>query len=122
MSKTHLAEYEAVSAVARRGNFRADAVDLGMSPSALSPAVAKLETRLGVRLLTRTTRSVSFLGAGEQFVARIAQALSEIGARSNRSTATVTPQRVSCASTPRWVPLGRSCSQSFSSTSDVIRR
>jgi DNA-binding transcriptional LysR family regulator len=78
MSKTGLTEYEAVIAVARRGNFRAAAVDLGMSPSALSHAVAALETRLEVRLLNRTTRSVSLSAAGEQFHRPITPALSEI--------------------------------------------
>jgi DNA-binding transcriptional LysR family regulator len=78
MPKSGLTEYEAVIAVARRGNFRAAAVELGMSPSALSHAVATLETRLGVRLFNRTTRSVSLSAAGEQFIARIAPALSEI--------------------------------------------
>jgi DNA-binding transcriptional LysR family regulator len=78
MSKSGLTEYEAVIAVARRGNFRAAAVDLGMSPSALSHAVAALETRLRARLFNRTTRSVSLSEAGEQFVARVAPALTEI--------------------------------------------
>src|SRR3954471_9379860 len=76
MTKTGLTEFEAVIAVARRGNFRAAAVDLGMSPSALSHAVAALESRLDVRLFNRTTRSVSLSAAGEQFVARIKPALS----------------------------------------------
>lgn len=78
MHKSGLVELDAVVAVARRGNFRAAATDLGMSTSALSHAVAGLEGRLGVRLFNRTTRSVSLSAAGEQFVAQIAPALSEI--------------------------------------------
>ncbi len=78
MSRSGLTEFEAVVAVARRGNFRAAAVELGMSPSALSHAVAALEARLGVRLFNRTTRSVSLSEAGTQFVARVAPALSDI--------------------------------------------
>jgi DNA-binding transcriptional LysR family regulator len=74
-----LTEFEAVVAVARLGSFRAAATELGMSPSALSHAVAALETRLGVRLFNRTTRSVSPTDAGEQFIARIAPALADIG-------------------------------------------
>jgi DNA-binding transcriptional LysR family regulator len=49
-----------------------------MSTSALSHTVAALETRLGVRLFNRTTRSVSLSEAGEQFVASVAPALSAI--------------------------------------------
>jgi DNA-binding transcriptional LysR family regulator len=73
-----MVELDAVVAVSRRGSFRAAAVDLGMSPTALSHAVNGLEARLGVRLFNRTTRSVSLSEAGEQFVARVAPALSEI--------------------------------------------
>ncbi len=50
MQKASLAELDAVVAVSRRGNFRAAALELGMSSSALSHAVAGLEARLGVRL------------------------------------------------------------------------
>jgi DNA-binding transcriptional LysR family regulator len=78
MHKSGLVELEAVVAVARRGNFRAAAADLGMSSSALSHAVRGLEARLGVRLFNRTTRSVSLSAAGEQFVAGVAPALSDI--------------------------------------------
>ncbi|MDB5365575.1 MAG: HTH-type transcriptional regulator [Rhodospirillales bacterium] len=76
--KSGLNEFEAVVAVARRGNFRAAAAELGMSTSALSHAVAALEARLGVRLFNRTTRSVALTEAGDQFVARVAPALGEI--------------------------------------------
>jgi len=78
MQKASLAELDAVVAVSRRGNFRAAALELGMSSSALSHAVAGLEARLGVRLFNRTTRSVSFSAAGEQFVAEVAPALLQI--------------------------------------------
>ena len=50
MHKSGLVELEAVLAVARRRGFRPAAVELGMSTSALSSAVAGLEARLGVRL------------------------------------------------------------------------
>jgi DNA-binding transcriptional LysR family regulator len=78
MHKSGMVELDAVVAVSRRGSFRAAAVDLGMSPTALSRAVNDLEARLGVRLFNRTTRSVSLSEAGEQFIARVAPALSEI--------------------------------------------
>jgi DNA-binding transcriptional LysR family regulator len=71
-------ELEAVVAVARSGGFRAAARELRMSSSALSHAVAMLESRLGVRLFNRTTRSVALSAAGEQFVAEVAPALAAI--------------------------------------------
>jgi DNA-binding transcriptional LysR family regulator len=78
MFKSGLVELEAVAAIARRGSFRAAAIELGMSPTSLGSAVAGLEKRLGVRLFNRTTRSVSLTEAGEQFLARVAPALAEI--------------------------------------------
>lgn len=77
--KTGLTDLDAVVAIARLGSFRGAASEMGMSTSALSHAIAALETRLGVRLFNRTTRSVSPTDAGAQFIARIAPALSEIG-------------------------------------------
>ena len=74
------AELDAVIAVARRGSFRAAAVDLDMSTTALSHAVARLETRLGVRLFNRTTRSVALTEAGRSFVADAAPALEDLRA------------------------------------------
>ncbi|MDO5638971.1 MAG: LysR family transcriptional regulator [Neisseria sp.] len=80
MSKTGLGELEMVLKVAEMGGFRAAAVELDMSPSALSHAIGNLEAKLGVRLFNRTTRSVSLSKAGAQFVARIAPAVQEIQA------------------------------------------
>ncbi|MGV3622737.1 MAG: LysR family transcriptional regulator [Archangium sp.] len=76
--KTSLTELDAVLMVARRGKFRAAAVELGVSTTALSNAVEKLERTLGVRLFNRTTRSVSLTEAGEQFVARVAPGVRDI--------------------------------------------
>lgn len=73
-----LVELKAVAAVAAAKSFRLGAVQMGMSASAVSHAVAMLETRLGVRLFNRTTRSVSLTEAGEQFLARVSPALTEI--------------------------------------------
>jgi DNA-binding transcriptional LysR family regulator len=78
MADAGLFELNAVVAVAAHRNFRRAATELGLSPSALSHAVAGLERRLGVRLFHRTTRSVSLSAAGEQFLARIRPALGEI--------------------------------------------
>ncbi|TGN67949.1 LysR family transcriptional regulator [Paracoccus liaowanqingii] len=73
-----LTRLEAVLAIARRGSFRAAALDLGMSTTALSHSIARLEASLGVRLFNRTTRSVSLSDAGRAFVDRIAPAVAEI--------------------------------------------
>ena len=71
---------DAVVAVAAHKNFRAAAAELGISPSALSHAIAALEAKLGVRLFNRTTRSVAVSDAGERFLARVRPALREIAA------------------------------------------
>jgi DNA-binding transcriptional LysR family regulator len=73
-----LFELNAVAAISTHGSFRAAATELGISPSALSHAIAGLEKRLGVRLINRTTRSVSLSEAGERFLARVSPALREI--------------------------------------------
>ncbi len=91
MRASGLVELDAVVAVARHRNFRAAAIELGLSRSALSQAVAGLEARLGVRLFNRTTRSVSLTEAGARFVAGVAPALGEIrdameAANSSRAT------------------------------------
>ena len=78
MTRGRLVELEAVVAVARRRSFRAAAVEVGLSTTALSQTIAELEARLGVRLFNRTTRSVSPTEAGDQFVAEVAPALSAI--------------------------------------------
>jgi len=73
-----LPEFEAVLAVARHRSFRAAATELGVSTSALSHSIAALESRIGVRLFHRTTRSVALSEAGAQFVDNIAPALATI--------------------------------------------
>lgn len=80
MAQGGLTELEAVLAVARQGKFRAAALELGVSTTALSNAVGKLERTLGVRLFNRTTRSVSLTEAGGQFVAAVAPAVRDIHA------------------------------------------
>lgn len=78
MERTSLQDLEAVIAIARRGTFRAAAIDLGISTTALSHAIGKLEANLGVRLFNRTTRSVSLTDAGRQFVDNVGPALQDI--------------------------------------------
>ncbi|ONF97294.1 LysR family transcriptional regulator [Sphingomonas jeddahensis] len=73
---THgLIEFDAVLAIARRGSFRAAALELGLSTTALSNLIGKLERRLGVRLFNRTTRSVSLTDAGQTFVDQVRPAV-----------------------------------------------
>lgn len=95
MAQNTLTELDAVLTIARRGKFRAAALELGLSTTALSAAVNKLERTLGVRLFNRTTRSVSLTEAGRNFVAQIAPAVQEIheamdAVRSQQSTPTGT--------------------------------
>lgn len=78
MGRHSLIELEAVLAIVRCGSFRAAAIDLGMSTTAISNAVGKLERELAVRLFNRTTRSVSLTYAGRIFVSQIKPALEDI--------------------------------------------
>jgi DNA-binding transcriptional LysR family regulator len=65
-------------AVARERSFNRAAAQLGVSASALSHTIRKLEERVGVRLLTRTTRSVSTTEAGERLLRTIGPHFDEI--------------------------------------------
>lgn len=75
---TDLHELDAFAAVARLRSFRKAAAERGVSPSALSHTLRALEERLGVRLLNRTTRSVTPTEAGARLLARLAPAIGEI--------------------------------------------
>jgi DNA-binding transcriptional LysR family regulator len=68
MAGPDLADLDAFAKVARRRSFRGAAVTNGVSASALSEAVRRLEARLGVRLLHRTTRSVTPTEAGARLL------------------------------------------------------
>lgn len=68
----------AFAAVAREKSFTRAAAKLRVSPSALSQTISSLEERLGMRLLTRTTRSVSCTEAGERLMRTVAPRLGEI--------------------------------------------
>ncbi|CAD6527925.1 LysR family transcriptional regulator [Paraburkholderia metrosideri] len=70
----------ALIAVARERSFTRAAAQLGVSQSALSHTIRSLETRLGLRLLTRTTRSVAPTEAGERLLQTIAPRFEEIDA------------------------------------------
>ncbi|QKV54864.1 LysR family transcriptional regulator [Comamonas antarctica] len=78
MQKPNLNDLQAFVTVARERSFTRAAAQLGMSRSALSHCMRTLEERLGLRLLTRTTRSVSTTEAGARLLATVAPRLQEI--------------------------------------------
>ena len=80
MQRGNLDQLVAFVAVARERSFTNAAAKLGVSQSALSHTVRELEERLGVRLLTRTTRSVSPTGAGERLLHNVGPRFDEIEA------------------------------------------
>ena len=81
MRREDMADLTAFLAVAEERSFTRAAARLGMSQSALSQIVRRLEERLGLRLLTRTTRSVAPTEAGERLLETLAPALSDVDAR-----------------------------------------
>ncbi|MDX8327199.1 LysR family transcriptional regulator (plasmid) [Agrobacterium rosae] len=74
MARESIDDLQAFVAVAREQSFTRAAVKIGVSPSAISQTITALEARIGVRLLTRTTRNVSVTEAGDRL-------LNEIGPR-----------------------------------------
>src|SRR5215211_2271566 len=80
MPRGNLDDLLAFVAVAREGSFTKAAAKLGVSQSALSHTIRGLEERLGLRLLTRTTRSVAPTEAGERLLHTVGPRLEEIEA------------------------------------------
>ncbi len=80
MRRENVSDLLAFLAVARERSFTKAAAKLGVSQSALSQTIRGLESRLGVRLLTRTTRSVSPTEAGERVLASVGSRFDEIQA------------------------------------------
>src|SRR5580692_13205300 len=78
MDRSNLADLTAFVAVADRLSFRAAASHLGVTPSALSHSMRQLEERHGVRLLHRTTRSVSLTDAGLRLLEQLRPAIDQI--------------------------------------------
>jgi DNA-binding transcriptional LysR family regulator len=81
MRREGLADLAAFVAVAEEASFTRAAAKLGTSQSALSHTIRRLEARLGLRLLTRTTRSVATTQAGEKLMETLRPALNEIDGR-----------------------------------------
>ena len=78
MKRGQFDDLAAFVAVADARNFRRAAIELGMSPSALSHAMKALEERLGYQLLSRTTRSVAPTRAGEALLTALRPALAAV--------------------------------------------
>src|SRR3954467_6279755 len=78
MARPPIADLAAFLAVARERSFTKAAAQLGVSASALSQTIRALEERLGVRLLTRTTRSVAPTEAGDRLAATVGPHLAGI--------------------------------------------
>lgn len=78
MRRDEMADLTAFMVVAEECSFTRAATRLGMSQSALSQIVRRLEARLGLRLLSRTTRSVAPTQAGDQLIATLAPMLSDM--------------------------------------------
>ncbi|QYY33870.1 LysR family transcriptional regulator (plasmid) [Cupriavidus pinatubonensis] len=79
ISRADLADLNGFRAVARLLSFKQAAMELGITPSALSHAIRNLEGRLGVRLLNRTSRTVSLTDAGARLAGRLDIGFQEIG-------------------------------------------
>jgi DNA-binding transcriptional LysR family regulator len=87
MDRDLLGHLPIIVCVARHRSFAAAAVELGMSPSAVSHAVRTVEDRLAAPLFARTTRSVSLTEAGARFLAGLEPALADIHQAIERLTA-----------------------------------
>lgn len=79
MRTTDLSELAAFDAVARHRSFRRASEERGVTASAISHAVSNLEARVGIRLLNRTTRSVSLTDAGSMLLSQLSPAFGVIG-------------------------------------------
>lgn len=81
MKREVLADLAVFAAVADEGNFTRAAIRLGVSQSAVSHTMRRLENAIGVRLLNRSSRRVSTTEAGEHVLAALRPSLRQIGAR-----------------------------------------
>lgn len=79
LSRTNLADIIYFLAIARHRSFSRAGLEVGISASALSHAMKGFEARLGVRLLNRTTRSVTLTAAGEELQELISAPVNDIG-------------------------------------------
>ena len=99
--------------VAREGSFTRAAAQLGVSQSALSHTIRGLEAKLGIRLLTRTTRSVSPTEAGERLLLTLAPRFDEIQAEVAAISACATSRPATSAFPPPSTWPTRCCGRSW---------
>ena len=85
--------------VIERGSFAAAAEDVGLSPSAVSKLISRLEHRLGVRLINRTTRRLALTAEGTTYLKRSREILAAIEAANWRSRRRAPRRGAICAST-----------------------
>jgi DNA-binding transcriptional LysR family regulator len=79
ISRADLADFAYFIALAKHRSFRRAGLELGVTASALSHSLKGLETRIGVRLINRTSRSVTLTAAGEDFHAALTGPFDAIG-------------------------------------------
>ncbi|MFX4312157.1 LysR family transcriptional regulator [Enterobacter sp. 63] len=87
MARRNLNDLLSFITVAREGSFTRAAAQLGVTQPALSQAISGLEERMQIRLLTRTTRSVSVTAAGERLLQSVGHRIDEIEAELDMLTA-----------------------------------
>jgi len=114
MRRSDLADLNAFVAIADQRSFRAAASRLGVTPSALSHTMRQMEERLGVRLLHRTTRSVSLTDAGRRLleqlrpaIDQIAGALDDLSNRQQRPNGTLRIHTIHMAAAVVIAPIWR---------------
>lgn len=98
MRATDLSELAAFDAVARHRSFRKAGEERGVTASAISHAVSNLEARVGIRLLNRTTRSVSLTDAGAMLLAQLSPPSGRSDRRWTRSISFATRRSARCGS------------------------
>jgi DNA-binding transcriptional LysR family regulator len=96
-----LAEMRVFVRAIERGTFAGAAGDLGLTPSAVSKLIGRLEARLGVRLVNRTTRKLALTAEGETYFHSGKRLLEASTASSTRSPPRPATRAGCCASTPR---------------------
>src|SRR3954452_23542774 len=93
------AEMAIFERVAERGSFAGAAEDVSLSPSAVAKLITRLEQRLGVRLINRTTRRLALTAEGEIYLDRVREILGAIEAAESKSRPLMRRRAVTCAST-----------------------
>jgi DNA-binding transcriptional LysR family regulator len=121
MAQQTLNDRAAFVRISRERSFTSAAAKLGVSQSALSQTLRALEARLGVRLLTRTTRSVSPTEAGERLLQSVGPRLEEIKAELEAMSEFRDRPAGRCPSRQPGMPPPPCCDRSWRSSSRNIR-